>query len=284
MAVRRHRVQISKRRRPASFIFVGPTGVGKTELVKVLSNTLFEGVDNLIRLDMSEYMEKHAVSKLTGPPPGYIGYDDAGQLTEQVRRRPYSVVLFDEIEKAHPDVMNILLQILDEGKVKDSHGRSVSFENTVLVMTSNAGSSDKVGIVGFDKTHSQMDMEKAKKALEKFLRLEFIARVDEIVVFNKLTDENLKSIARLMLNETKEVLAERGIEFEYDDKLTNHLIKPLKNGKYGARDLRKEIRKNVEDLITNLIIESGDALQKISISAESDQIVFPLIKREPILY
>ncbi len=284
MAVRRHRVQISKRRRPASFIFVGPTGVGKTELVKVLSNTLFEGVDNLIRLDMSEYMEKHAVSKLTGSPPGYVGYDDAGQLTEQVRRRPYSVVLFDEIEKAHPDVMNILLQILDEGKVKDSHGRSVSFENTVLVMTSNAGSSDKVGIVGFDKPSSQMDMEKAKKALEKFLRPEFIARVDEIVIFNKLTDENLKSIARLMLNETKEVLAERGIEFEYDDKLTNHLIKPLKNGKYGARDLRKEIRKNVEDLITNLIIESGDALQKISISAESDQIVFPLIKREPVLY
>ncbi len=276
MAVRRHRVQISKRRRPASFIFVGPTGVGKTELVKVLSNTLFDGVDTLIRLDMSEYMEKHAVSKLTGSPPGYVGYDDAGQLTEQVRRRPYSVILFDEIEKAHPDVMNLLLQILDEGKVKDSHGRSVNFENTIIIMTSNAGSTDKTGVVGFDKTYNQMSSEKARKALESFLRPEFIARVDEIVVFNKLTDNNLKSIACLMLNETKEVLSERGIDFEYDDKLVNYLIEPLRDGKYGARDLRKEIRKKVEDLIANLIIDSEDDLEKILLSEQDGKVIFSL--------
>lgn len=276
MAVRRHRVQISKRRRPASFIFVGPTGVGKTELVKVLSNTLFDGVDTLIRLDMSEYMEKHAVSKLTGSPPGYVGYDDAGQLTEQVRRRPYSVILFDEIEKAHPDVMNLLLQILDEGKVKDSHGRSVNFENTIIIMTSNAGSTDKTGIVGFDKTYNQMSSEKAKKALGGFLRPEFIARVDEIVVFNKLTDSNLKFIACLMLSETKEVLSERGIDFEYDDKLVNYLIEPLKDGNYGARDLRKEIRKKVEDLIANLIIDSEDDLEKILLSEQDGKVIFSL--------
>ena len=276
MAVRRHRVQISKRRRPASFIFVGPTGVGKTELVKVLSNTLFDGVDTLIRLDMSEYMEKHAVSKLTGSPPGYVGYDDAGQLTEQVRRRPYSVILFDEIEKAHPDVMNLLLQILDEGKVKDSHGRSVNFENTIIIMTSNAGSADKTGVVGFDKTYNQMSSEKARKALEGFLRPEFIARVDEIVVFNKLTDSNLKSIACLMLNETKEVLSERGIDFEYDDKLVNYLIEPLRDGKYGARDLRKEIRKTVEDLIANLIIDSENGLEKILLSEQDGEVIFSL--------
>ena len=274
MAVRRHRVQISKRRRPASFIFVGPTGVGKTELVKVLSNTLFDGVDTLIRLDMSEYMEKHAVSKLTGSPPGYVGYDDAGQLTEQVRRRPYSVILFDEIEKAHPDVMNLLLQILDEGKVKDSHGRSVNFENTIIIMTSNAGSTDKTGVVGFDKTYNQMNSEKARKALEGFLRPEFIARVDEIVVFNKLTDNNLKSIACLMLDETKEVLRDRGIDFEYDDKLVDYLIEPLKDGKYGARDLRREIRKKVEDLITNLIIDSEDGLEKILLSEKDGKVIF----------
>lgn len=274
MAVRRHRVQISKRRRPASFIFVGPTGVGKTELVKVLSNTLFDGVDTLIRLDMSEYMEKHAVSKLTGSPPGYVGYDDAGQLTEQVRRRPYSVILFDEIEKAHPDVMNLLLQILDEGKVKDSHGRSVNFENTIIIMTSNAGSADKTGVVGFDKTYNQMNSEKARKALEGFLRPEFIARVDEIVVFNKLTDNNLKSIACLMLDETKEVLRDRGIDFEYDDKLVDYLIEPLKDGKYGARDLRREIRKKVEDLITNLIIDSEDGLEKILLSEKDGKVIF----------
>lgn len=274
MAVRRHRVQISKRRRPASFIFVGPTGVGKTELVKVLSNTLFDGVDTLIRLDMSEYMEKHAVSKLTGSPPGYVGYDDAGQLTEQVRRRPYSVILFDEIEKAHPDVMNLLLQILDEGKVKDSHGRSVNFENTIIIMTSNAGSADKTSVVGFDKTYNQMNSEKARKALEGFLRPEFIARVDEIIVFNKLTDDNLKSIACLMLDETKEALKERGIDFEYDDKLVNCLIEPLRDGKYGARDLRKEIRKKVEDLIANLIIDSEDGLEKILLSEKEGKVIF----------
>lgn len=275
-AIRRRRVQLAKRRRPASFIFVGPTGVGKTELVKVLADVLFDGVEPLIRIDMSEYMEKHTVSRLTGSPPGYVGYDDAGQLTEKVRRRPYSVILFDEIEKAHPDVMNLLLQILDEGKVTDSHGRSINFENTVIIMTSNAGSTDKSGIVGFDKTQDQLESDKAKKALEKFLRPEFIARVDEIIVFNKLTNKNLQSIAGLMLYELKEVLSERGIEFSYDKKATACLIKPIENSKYGARDLRKEIRNKIEDLIAGVIINSPQALEKISISAKGDNIIFSL--------
>ncbi|MDE5852608.1 MAG: ATP-dependent Clp protease ATP-binding subunit [Oscillospiraceae bacterium] len=275
-AIRRRRVQLAKRRRPASFIFVGPTGVGKTELVKVLADVLFDGIEPLIRIDMSEYMEKHTVSRLTGSPPGYVGYDDAGQLTEKVRRRPYSVILFDEIEKAHPDVMNLLLQILDEGKVTDSHGRSVNFENTVIIMTSNAGSTDKSGIVGFDKTQDQLESDKAKKALEKFLRPEFIARVDEIIVFNKLTNENLQSIAALMLDELKEVLSERGIEFNYDKKATTCLIKPIENSKYGARDLRKEIRKKVEDFIAGVIINSQQPLEKISISAKENNIIFSL--------
>ncbi|MDE5600806.1 MAG: ATP-dependent Clp protease ATP-binding subunit, partial [Oscillospiraceae bacterium] len=275
-AIRRRRVQLAKRRRPASFIFVGPTGAGKTELVKVLADVLFDGIEPLIRIDMSEYMEKHTVSRLTGSPPGYVGYDDAGQLTEKVRRRPYSVILFDEIEKAHPDVMNLLLQILDEGKVTDSHGRSVNFENTVIIMTSNAGSTDKSGIVGFDKTQDQLESDKAKKALEKFLRPEFIARVDEIIVFNKLTNENLQSIAALMLYELKEVLSERGIEFNYDKKATACLIKPIENSKYGARDLRKEIRKKVEDFIAGVIINSQQPLEKISISAKENNIIFSL--------
>ncbi len=266
-AVKCHRVGVFGNEKPASFIFVGPTGVGKTELVKVLSDNLFDGVENLIRVDMSEFMEKHAVSRLTGSPPGYVGYDDAGQLTEKVRRKPYSVVLFDEIEKAHADVMNLLLQILDDGKITDSHGRIVSFKNTIIVMTSNAGSGDGGGIAGFDKTQNELEAQKAKRALEKFLRPEFIARVGEIVVFNKLTTENLKCISRLILDELKEeLLTRRNIRFMYDDKLINHLVAPLENGKYGARDLKKEIYDKVVKTIVNLIL-SPNRLEKVSISA-----------------
>ncbi len=274
-AVRRRRVQLSKRRRPASFIFVGPTGVGKTELVKVLAETLFDGVEPLIRLDMSEYMEKHAVSRLVGSPPGYVGYDDAGQLTEKVRRRPYSVVLFDEIEKAHPDVMNILLQILDEGKVTDSHGRTVNFENTVIVMTSNAGSGDKSGIVGFNKTESSLEGEKAKKGLSSFLRPEFLSRVDEIIAFRKLEAKDLQKIAGLALKELSEVLSERGIALTFDDKATVRLIEKVKDSKYGARDLRREIRRQVEDAIAAMLIQ-GMEMESISLSANGDELLFSI--------
>lgn len=273
LAVRRRRVQLSSKIKPVSFIFVGPTGVGKTELVKVLSNILFDRVDNLIRFDMSEFMEKHAASRLTGSPPGYVGYDDAGQLTEKVRRQPYSVVLFDEIEKAHPDVMNLLLQILDEGKVTDSHGRTVNFKNTIIVMTSNAGSSNGLSVVGFDKTQNDIELEKAKKGLEKFLRPEFIARVDEIVLFNKLTLEDLKQISNLMLSELKQSLSNRDISFCYDEKLVCFLVKLIENNKFGARDLRREIRKNVEDIIVNLIINSKESLKRISLSADNGKVV-----------
>ena len=273
LAVRRRRVQLSSKIKPISFIFVGPTGVGKTELVKVLASALFDKMDNLIRFDMSEFMEKHAASRLTGSPPGYVGYDDAGQLTEKVRRHPYSVVLFDEIEKAHPDVMNILLQILDEGKVTDSHGRVVDFKNTIIVMTSNAGSSNGSNIVGFDKTQNEIEIEKTRKGLEKFLRPEFIARVDEIVIFNKLTNENLEQIADLMLKELKMMLLNRGINFNYDDKLVSCLINSIESGKYGARDLRKEVRKKVEDSIANLIIDSNDSLSEVALSADGEKVV-----------
>lgn len=217
-AIKRTRVQLNKRRRPASFIFVGPTGVGKTELVKVLSRELFDSTEPLIRLDMTEYMEKHSVAKMIGSPPGYVGYDEAGQLTEKVRRQPYSVVLFDEIEKAHPDVMNILLQILDEGKINDAQGRTVNFENTIIVMTSNAGSTDKTTGLGFNKSAEEISKEKAMKALRDFLRPEFISRIDEIVVFRPLSQENFASIAGLMLDEMKEPLAEKNIIFKYDEK------------------------------------------------------------------
>jgi ATP-dependent Clp protease ATP-binding subunit ClpC len=254
-AIKRSRVQLSKQKRPASFIFVGPTGVGKTELVKALSEELFDSVDPLIRLDMTEYMEKHSVSKLIGSPPGYVGYDEAGQLTEKVRRRPYSVILFDEIEKAHPDIMNILLQILDEGRVTDAQGRTVNFENTVIAMTSNAGSSDKNGIVGFNKTANQVARDKAMKALSDFLRPEFLGRVDEVVVFNVLSQENLMQIAGLMLDELKDPLKEKGIRFQYDEKATEKITQLAEGGKYAARDLRKVIRKQVEDRIANLLID-----------------------------
>ena len=241
-AIKRTRVQLSKRRRPASFIFVGPTGVGKTELVKVLGEELFDATEPLIRVDMTEYMEKHSVSKLIGSPPGYVGFDEAGQLTEKVRRRPYSVVLFDEIEKAHPDVMNILLQILDEGRINDSQGRSVSFENTVIVMTSNAGSTDRDTGVGFNKTDSDIAKDKAMKALREFLRPEFLGRIDEIVVFNPLTEENFAGIAGLMLDEMKSPLEEKHISLRYTDKALKTIAHKAYGQKLGARDIRRVIR------------------------------------------
>ena len=256
-AVKCHRVGIFNEERPASFIFVGPTGVGKTELVKLLAEYLFNGKEDFIKIDMTEYMEKHAVSRLMGSPPGYVGYEDAGQLTEKVRRKPYCVILFDEIEKAHPDVMNILLQILDEGRLSDSHGRNVNFKNTIIVMTSNAGSVGEAGIAGFDKDVNVLQSEKAKNALKKILRPELLGRVGEIIVFNKLEKEHLQTIARMMLDKLKKGLYEKkNISFVYDDKLVDFLVAPLENGKYGARDLRPEIQKKVETFIVNLILES----------------------------
>ena len=257
-AIKRTRVQLSKRRRPASFIFVGPTGVGKTELVKVLASELFDGTEPLIRLDMTEYMEKHSVSRLIGSPPGYVGYDEAGQLTEKVRRKPYSVVLFDEIEKAHPDVMNILLQILDEGKINDAQGRSVNFENTIIAMTSNAGSTDKGTGVGFNKSDKEISKDKAMKALSDFLRPEFLSRIDEVIVFNPLSVEDYEQIAALMLDEMKEPLAEKGIALKYTKKSLTAIANKAFGKKFGARDIRKIIRTEIEDKIAELIIESAE--------------------------
>ena len=272
-AIKRTRVQLSKRRRPASFIFVGPTGVGKTELVKVLGEELFDATEPLIRVDMTEYMEKHSVSKLIGSPPGYVGFDEAGQLTEKVRRRPYSVVLFDEIEKAHPDVMNILLQILDEGRINDSQGRSVSFENTVIVMTSNAGSTDRDTGVGFNKTDSDIAKDKAMKALREFLRPEFLGRIDEIVVFNPLTEENFAGIAGLMLNEMKSPLEEKHISLRYTDEALKAIAHKAYGKKLGARDIRRVIRNEVEDKIAELLIDKGEgAVSAVAISADNGEI------------
>ncbi len=273
-AIRRTRVQLSKRRRPASFIFVGPTGVGKTELVKVLADELFNTAEPLIRLDMSEFMEKHTVARMIGSPPGYVGYDDAGQLTEKVRRKPYSVVLFDEIEKAHPDVMNILLQILDEGKINDSHGKSVSFENTVIVMTSNAGSTDKSTGVGFNKSLKDISKEKAMKALSDFLRPEFLSRIDEIVVFNPLSKEDYSKITGLMLEEMREPLLEKDIKLKFDEKACDFIANQSFDGKFGARDIRKVLRKEVEDKIANMIVENGvEDISIISISADEKELL-----------
>lgn len=270
-AIRRSRVQISPRRRPASFIFVGPTGVGKTELVKVISKELFDTPETLIRLDMSEFMEKHSVSRIIGSPPGYVGYDEAGQVTEKVRRRPYSVLLFDEIEKAHPDVMNILLQILDEGRITDAHGRTVNFENTVVVMTSNAGSEKKQGALGFGKEEGDVSREKAMKALSDFLRPEFLSRVDEIIVFRSLTLEDYEAIAGLMMEEYVLSLKERGISFTYDTKAQNWLAQHALGGKSGARDLRNLIRRKVEDKIASLIVEHSDsAITGIAVTADEE--------------
>ena len=235
-AIRRNRVGISPKKRPVSFIFTGPTGVGKTELVKCLASDLFDSVDNLIRLDMTEYMEKHTVSKLIGSPPGYVGYDEAGQLTEQIRRRPYSVVLFDEIEKAHPDVLNILLQVLDDGRITDSQGRQANFENAIIVMTSNAGSEGGVGGMGFGRTQQDQLKEKTMKALQSFLRPEFINRVDEIITFNHLSQENFRDIADIMLQELRTSLEARGLTFTWDEDVRNELVSKAFSVTYGARN------------------------------------------------
>ena len=272
-AIRRNRVGISPKKRPVSFIFVGPTGVGKTELVKQLANDIFDSVDALIRLDMSEYMEKHTISKLIGSPPGYVGYDEAGQLTEKIRRRPYSVVLFDEIEKAHPDVLTVLLQVLDDGRITDSQGRMVNFENAIIVMTSNAGSEGAVGGLGFGRTDQDMVKDKTMKALREFLRPEFINRVDEIITFNHLTEENFAGIARIMLNELKDALAERGLSVSWTDDVEKVLVKKAFSVTYGARNLRRTIQKELEDPISERIIDSFESpISAINISAENEEI------------
>ena len=274
-AIRRSRVQVSLQRRPASFIFVGPTGVGKTELVKRLANELFDTPETLIRLDMSEFMEKHSVSRIIGSPPGYVGYDEAGQLTEKVRRKPYSVILFDEIEKAHPDVLNILLQILDEGKVNDAHGRTVNFENTVIIMTSNAGSERKENALGFAKTQSDAKKEKALKALKDFLRPEFIGRVDEIVVFNDLTKNEFEKISVLMLNELVESMEDKGIKFTWDENVPATLSEMAgDNNSRGARDLRNVIRRNVEDKIAEIMVDNYEKqISEINLTSNDGKIL-----------
>ena len=268
-AIRRGRVGISPKKRPVSFIFVGPTGVGKTELVKCLADDLFDSVETLIRLDMSEYMEKHSVSKLIGSPPGYVGYDEAGQLTEKIRRKPYSVILFDELEKAHPDVLNILLQILDDGRITDAQGRVVNFENTIIIMTSNAGSDRKESSVGFGRTLSEQNKEKTMKALQAFLRPEFINRVDEVVTFHNLTEENFRDIAAIMLGELKTSLDGRGIALSWDESLVDFLVKEAYSITYGARNLRRTIQKYVEDPIAEKIIDSCfEPIRAISLTAQ----------------
>ena len=273
-AIRRNRVGISPKKRPVSFIFVGPTGVGKTELVKCLANDMFDSVDALIRLDMSEYMEKHTVSKLIGSPPGYVGYDEAGQLTEKIRRKPYSVVLFDEIEKAHPDVLNVLLQVLDDGRITDAQGRVVNFENTIIVMTSNAGSEGRVGGMGFGRTQQDQVKEKTMKALSEFLRPEFINRVDEIITFNHLTEENFLGIADIMLSELKQSLEGRGLDITWNDELRHYLVKKAFSTVYGARNLRRTIQRDLEDPISEKIIDSFEKpISAIRIRVENEQIL-----------
>ena len=272
-AIRRNRVGISPKKRPVSFIFVGSTGVGKTELVKCLADDLFDSVETLIRLDMSEYMEKHSVSKLIGSPPGYVGYDEAGQLTEKIRRKPYSVILFDEMEKAHPDVLNILLQILDDGRITDAQGRVVNFENTIIVMTSNAGSDRKGSSVGFGQTVSDQTKEKAMRALGEFLRPEFINRVDEVICFNRLSEEDFRRIAEIMLEELRDALDNRGVELSWDGSLIDYLVKKSYSITYGARNLRRTIQKDVEDPIAERIIDSFvEPIRRISVSSDGDTV------------
>ena len=273
-AIRRSRVGLKAKRKPVSFIFVGGTGVGKTELVKRLAADLFDSPENLIRLDMSEFMEKFSVSRIIGSPPGYVGYDEAGQLTEKIRRKPYSVVLFDEIEKAHPDVLNILLQILDDGRITDAQGRTVNFENTVIIMTTNAGSNTKGGAVGFGGTLNDMGRERSIKALNDFLRPEFINRVDEIVYFNQLTEENFRSIAGLMLTEVRDVMADRGMAFTWDDSVIDYLVKKSYSAVYGARNLRRTIQKDVEDAVAAEIVDKrAQKITNIALSAKDEKIV-----------
>lgn len=273
-AIKRSRVGLKAKRKPTSFIFVGGTGIGKTELVKRLAADLFDSPESLIRLDMSEFMEKFSVSRIIGSPPGYVGYDEAGQLTEKIRRKPYSVVLFDEIEKAHPDVLNILIQILDDGRITDAQGRTVNFENTVIVMTTNAGSNRKGGAMGFGGTVNDMGRERALKALGEFLRPEFINRVDEIVYFNSLTEENFRSIAKLMLEETRDAIAERGISMTWNTALIDYLVRKSYSVTYGARNLRRTIQKDVEDAIAQKIIDCrGENAGHISVSADDNGVV-----------
>ena len=255
-AIKRNRSGVSFKKKPVSFIFAGPTGVGKTELVKTLAADMFDSPDSLIRVDMSEYMEKHSVSRLIGSPPGYVGYDEAGQLTEKIRRRPYSVVLFDEIEKGHPDVLNIMLQILDDGRITDAQGREVNFENTIIVMTTNAGSNYVTAPAGFGKEQSTVGKEKTEKALSDFLRPEFLNRVDEIITFNSLTKENFKNIADIMLGELAKALSDRGIELKYTEEARNYIAEQSYSEKYGARNMRRYIEKNIEDEAANLIIDN----------------------------
>ena len=271
-SIRRSRAGISPKRKPASFLFVGPTGVGKTELVKQLALDLFDSPDALVRLDMSEYMEKHTVSRLIGSPPGYVGYDEAGQLTEKIRRRPYSVVLFDEIEKAHPDVLNSLLQILDDGRLTDAQGRVVSFENTVIVMTSNAGSQSSGTPAGFGRTVSQMSKERVMKALEEIMRPEFLNRIDEIIAFNQLTEENFRQIAEIMLNELRGTLADKDIRLTWDDSLLAYLTEKSYSVKYGARNLRRLIEKEIENPLANAIVTGDKPLMGAHLSAEDGKV------------
>ena len=273
-AIKRSRVGLKTHRKPVSFIFVGGTGVGKTELVKRLAADMFDSPEALIRLDMSEFMEKFSVSRIIGSPPGYVGYDEAGQLTEKIRRKPYSVVLFDEIEKAHPDVMNILLQILDDGRITDAQGRTVNFENTIIIMTTNAGSNNKTGSVGFGGSLSDMSRERAMKALNEFLRPEFINRVDEVVCFNQLTEENFRSIAALMLTELKDVMAEKNISLSWEESLIDHLVKDGYSVTYGARNLRRLIQKQIEDAIAEKLIAGRNAqVSAICLSAADGKVV-----------
>ena len=272
-AIRRNRAGVSVKKRPASFIFAGPTGVGKTELVKTLAKELFNSIENLIRLDMTEYMEKHSVSKLIGAPPGYVGYDEAGQLTEKIRRSPYSVILFDEIEKAHPDVLNILLQILDDGRITDSQGRVVNFENTVIVMTTNAGASQSSSLAGFGNTSHEVEKEKTEKALSKFLRPEFINRIDEIITFRSLEEEDFVRISHIMLNDLKEALAERGIKFVYTDEVCDFVARKSFSKKFGARNMRRFIQTEIEDRLANaMIFEVKGPLAGASVDIENDKI------------
>ena len=273
-AIRRNRVGISPKHKPVSFIFVGPTGVGKTELVKQLAQDLFNSPDALIRLDMSEFMEKHSVSRIVGSPPGYVGYDEAGQLTEKIRRKPYAVILFDEIEKAHPDVMNVLLQILDDGEVTDSHGRKVNFENTVIVMTSNAGSERKEGTVGFGHTVNEQNRDRAMKALGEFLRPEFLNRVDEVICFNRLDEQNFAGIARIMLSELQKSLEDKGLHFTWDEDVEEYLVKKSYSATYGARNLRRTIQKDLEDTMAAQIIDSYEhPVTQIRASMEDGKLV-----------
>ena len=272
-AIRRNKIQINPQKRPASFIFVGPTGVGKTELVKQLANELFDTPETLIRLDMSEFMEKHSVSRIIGSPPGYVGYDEAGQLTEKVRRKPYSVILFDEIEKAHPDVMNILLQILDEGKTSDAQGRTVDFSNTVIIMTSNAGSQNRESAMGFGKNENDVSKDKAMKGLKEFLRPEFIGRVDEVIVFNKLDKDSYTKIASLLISDLVPGLRDKGITLEIAENVPEVIAEMAVGGERGARDIRIAIRKNIEDAIANIIIENRNmSIDKINVTAEDGKV------------